>query len=795
MADVELGEESYSFAGTTHGHPASTGIVFQTAGTNATQVVKDIDALLANISQDLPEGVQITNLMSVNDFLFGSIHEVLKTLLEAILLVIIVVYVFLQDIKSTIIPIVSVFVALIGTFAVLAVAGFSINLLTLFALVLAIGTIVDDAIIVVEAVQARFDEGYRSARLAAVDAMSGITSAIITSTLVFMAVFIPVAMMGGTSGVFYTQFGITMAVAVALSGVNALTLSPALCALMIKPYLDENGQQKDNFAARFRKAFNAGFGAIVKKYKHGVKLFLRHRWLPWSILVVAIAALVLLMGTTKTGFVPDEDQGTIMVNVTAVPGSTLETTKKLMAEVSSRLDSIPQIRTYGSNAGYGMIAGQGVSYGMVIVRLKDWDLRPKKSDAVNAVIQQIYARTADIKDASILAIAPPMIPGYGTSTGFEMYLQDLRGGDINEFYKIYQQYAMALMKRPEIQAAFSAFNTNFPQYLVQIDAAKAKQAGVSPTAILSSLAGYYGGSYVSNLNLFGKFYKVMLQADPKYRLDTESLNDVYVRNNGGEMAPLSHFINISRVYGADVLSRFNLYNCIYIQGAAADGYSSGDAIRAIKEVAAQVLPAGYSYEFGGITREEAQTTNNTPIIFGICALIIYLLLCALYESFLVPLAVILAVPCGLMGSFLFAKFMGLENNIYLQTGLIMLIGLLAKTAILITEYATKRREAGMSLTQAAMSAAKARFRPILMTVCAMVFGLLPLMLSTGVGAHGSSTLGSGVVGGLLIGTLAMLFIVPALFVAFQALQEKVKPIHFKSPAPTQIPAEPKNEEK
>ena len=776
IADIELGRESYAFKGYTNGHPGVSAMVFQTAGSNATQVVNDVNALLDEISQELPKGIAIAHLQSVNDFLYASMKEVVKTLFEAILLVILVVYVFLQDIRSTLIPTVSIIVALVGTFAFLSVAGFSINLLTLFALVLAIGTVVDDAIIVVEAVQARFDAGYKSSYMATIDAMSGITSAIVTSTLVFMAVFIPVAMMGGTSGVFYTQFGITMAVSVGLSAVNALTLSPALCALILRPYLDENGEMRDNFAARFRKAFNTAFGALVAKYKHGVMLFIKHKWLMWSTLGLAFVALVVLMNSTKTGLVPDEDQGTIMVNVTTAPGSTLSETNKVMEEIAGRIRSIPQIKDFMQTAGYGMIAGQGTSYGMCIIKLKDWDERPDKEDAVNAVINQIYARTADIKDAQLFAVAPPMISGYGTSTGFSMNLQDKTGGDLTDFYNIYLQFIAALNQRPEIARAYSTFNINFPQYMVDIDAAKAKRAGVSPSTILSTLSGYYGGQYVSNINRFSKMYYVTIQADPKYRLDTESLNNVFVRTESGEMAPLSQFVNLTRVYSSEVLNRFNMYNSIAVSGMAADGYSSGDAIKAIQEVAAQVLPRGYGYEFDGITREEAQTGSNTIIIFSICILLIYLLLSALYESFLLPFAVILAVPCGLMGSFLLAKIMGLENNIYLQTGIIMLIGLLSKTAILITEYAADRRRAGMSLTQAAVSAAKVRLRPILMTVLTCVFGMIPLVLSHGVGANGNSTLGSGVVGGMIVGTLALLFLVPTLFIVFETLQEKIKPL-------------------
>lgn len=777
VADIELGRESYAYVGKTNGHPGVSTMVFQTAGSNATEVVNQINELLDEVEADLPKGIAIAHLHSVNDFLFASINEVIKTLIEAIILVVLVVYVFLQDIRSTLVPTISILVSLIGTFAFLAVAGFSINLLTLFALVLAIGTVVDDAIIVVEAVQARFDAGYKSSYMATIDAMSGITSAIITSTLVFMAVFIPVAMMGGTSGVFYTQFGITMAVAVGISALNALTLSPALCALLLKPYLDENGEMKNNFAARFRKAFNTIFSTLVNKYKHGVMLFIKHKWLMWSTFAIAIAALVLLMNSTKTGLVPDEDQGTIMVNVTTPPGTSLEETYKVLEVVASRISDIPQVENAMETAGFNMIASAaGSSYAMGIVKLKNWDERPNPEDEVQAVIGQIYARTADIKNAQIFAVAPPMISGYGSTSGFSMYLQDRAGGELTDFYQIFQQFIGALNQRPEIERAYSSFNINFPQYMVHIDPAKAKRAGVSPSTILSTIAGYYGGQYASYINRFSKMYYVTLQARPEDRLDVESLNNIYVRTDKGEMAPVGEFVELEKVYSSDVLNRFNLYNAISVQGTAAPGYSSGDAIQAIREVADQVLPKGYGYEFDGITREEAQTTSNTLIIFGICLLFIYLILSALYESYLIPFAVILAVPCGLMGSFLFAKVMGLENNIYLQTGIIMLIGLLSKTAILITEYAADRRRAGMSLTQAAVSAAKARLRPVLMTVLTCVLGMLPLVFSTGAGANGNSTLGTGVVGGMIVGTLALLFLVPTLFIVFQTLQEKVKPL-------------------
>ena len=775
VADIQLGQDSYAYHGGMDGHPGVSCMVFQTAGSNATEVNQNIDKLLEEASKDLPKGVELTQMMSSNDFLFASIHEVVKTLIEAIILVILVVYVFLQDFRSTLIPLVGIVVSLVGTFAFMAIAGFSINLLTLFALVLVIGTVVDDAIIVVEAVQARFDVGYRSSYMASIDAMKGISNAVITSSLVFMAVFIPVSFMGGTSGTFYTQFGLTMAVAVGISAINALTLSPALCALLLKPYINEDGTQKNNFAARFRKAFNSAFDVMVDKYKTIVLFFIKRRWLTWSLLACSVVLLVLLMNNTKTSLVPDEDQGVIFVNVSTAAGSSLTTTDKVMERIEKRLIEIPQLKHVQKVAGYGLLAGQGSSFGMLILKLKPWDERPGDEDNVQSVIGQVYARTADIKDASVFAISPGMIPGYGMGNALELHMQDKMGGDMNEFFTTTQQYLGALNQRPEISMAYSTFDVRYPQWTVEVDAAKCKRAGITPDAVLSTLSGYYGGQYVSNFNRFSKVYRVMIQADPVFRLDETSLDNAFVRMSNGEMAPLSQFVTLTRSYGAESLSRFNMYNSIAVNAMPADGYSTGDAIKAVQETAEQSLPKGYGYDYGGITREENQQSGTTIIIFGICFLMIYLILSALYESFIIPFAVLLSVPCGLMGSFLFAWMFGLENNIYLQTGLIMLIGLLAKTAILLTEYAAERRKAGMGLIASAVSAAKARLRPILMTALTMIFGLFPLMMSSGVGANGNRSLGTGVVGGMTIGTLALLFIVPTLFIAFQWLQERLRP--------------------
>ena len=776
VADIQLGQDSYAYHGGMDGHPGVSCMVFQTAGSNATEVNQNIDKLLEEASKDLPKGVELTQMMSSNDFLFASIHEVVKTLIEAIILVILVVYVFLQDFRSTLIPLVGIVVSLVGTFAFMAIAGFSINLLTLFALVLVIGTVVDDAIIVVEAVQARFDVGYRSSYMASIDAMKGISNAVITSSLVFMAVFIPVSFMGGTSGTFYTQFDLTMAVAVGISAINALTLSPALCALLLKPYINEDGTQKNNFAARFRKAFNSAFDVMVDKYKTIVLFFIKRRWLTWSLLACSVVLLVLLMNNTKTSLVPDEDQGVIFVNVSTAAGSSLTTTDKVMERIEKRLIEIPQLKHVQKVAGYGLLAGQGSSFGMLILKLKPWDERPGDEDNVQSVIGQVYARTADIKDASVFAISPGMIPGYGMGNALELHMQDKMGGDMNEFFTTTQQYLGALNQRPEISMAYSTFDVRYPQWTVEVDAAKCKRAGITPDAVLSTLSGYYGGQYVSNFNRFSKVYRVMIQADPVFRLDETSLDNAFVRMSNGEMAPLSQFVTLTRSYGAESLSRFNMYNSIAVNAMPADGYSTGDAIKAVQETAEQSLPKGYGYDYGGITREENQQSGTTIIIFGICFLMIYLILSALYESFIIPFAVLLSVPCGLMGSFLFAWMFGLENNIYLQTGLIMLIGLLAKTAILLTEYAAERRKAGMGLIASAVSAAKARLRPILMTALTMIFGLFPLMMSSGVGANGNRSLGTGVVGGMTIGTLALLFIVPTLFIAFQWLQERLRPV-------------------
>ena len=774
IAKVELGSQSYTYTGSVNGSSGTTCMINQTAGTNANEIITSINKYLEELKETLPEDVEVVELMSTKNFLDASINEVIKTLIEAIILVVLVVYVFLQNPRSTLIPTISIFVSLIGTFAALYVAGFSINLLTLFALVLAIGTIVDDAIIVVEAVQTRFDEGYRSPYKAAVDAMNGISSAIVTSTLVFMAVFVPVSFMGGTSGIFYTQFGVTMAVAVGISAINALTLSPALCALILRPNEEIIEGRKPGFSTRFRMAFDSSFRRIVQKYKSGVKFFVKRKWVAWASLGFVVVLLFYLMSTTKTGLVPSEDTGAIFVSLDAPAGSTLAETAEIMGQVEKELKDIPQIENFNKVAGFGMGSGSGSSHGMFIVKLKHWDERKGDESSVDAISNEIYRRTAHIKNATIFVFSPPMISGYGTGNSFELYIQDRSGKGIDALSKVTDDFLAELNKRPEIKMAYTSFSSKFPQYRVDIDEAQCQRAGITTQDVINTLSGYFGSIYASNFNRFTKLYRVIIQAPSDSRNSMQSLDNIYVKTTGG-MAPVSQFVKLSKTYGSESLTRFNLFSAINVQGMPADGYSSGDVINAVTEVAARTLPTGYGYEYSGMTREEAQMagSHDTVIIYCICVLFIYLILCALYESLFVPMAVIMSVPFGLAGSFLFARMWGLENNIYLQTGLIMLIGLLSKTAILVTEYATERRKSGMTLTQAAMSAAAVRLRPILMTALTMVFGMLPLMFASGVGANGNRSLGVGVVGGMVIGTVALLFVTPAFFIVFQYVEERV----------------------
>ena len=781
IANIELGRLTYGFSNEVNGHPGVTVMVFQTAGSNATSIIQNIEKYLKEIEPTLPPGMKTEVIMSANDFLFASIHEVVKTLLEAFLLVVIVLYIFLQDFRSTLIPLIAIPVALIGTFFVLYVIGFSLNLLTLCALVLAIAIVVDDAIVVVEGVHAKLDQGCQSARKASIDAMSELGGAIVSITLVMMAVFIPVSFMTGTSGTFYRQFGLTLAIAIGLSAINALTLSPALCALFLKPH-DPNKEEKKTFVTRFHNGFNAAYSTLLQKYKKSVLFFVQHRWIAFGGVALGVFLLVFLMKVTPTGLVPNEDTGTVFAVLDMPPGTSQERTQKALLQLDSLIAANPAVKSRTTITGYSFIAGQGNTYGTIIVKLKDWAEREdiEKSD-LNSVIGSLYVQAKmGISDANVLIFGPPMIPGYSLSNGFELNLQDKTGGDLDRFFEIANQFLAKLNQRPEIAAARTSFNPTFPQYMIDIDAAKCKQAGISPRDILTTLQGYYGGLYASNFNSFGKLYRVMIQADPSARISPETLNQIKVRN-GSEMAPITQFMSLRKVYGPDNIDRFNMYTSMSVNGSVAAGYSSGEAIQAIREVAAETLPQGYGYEFSGMTREEANTgTSTTALIFVLCMVFVYLLLSAQYESYILPLAVLLSIPFGLAGSFIFAQFMGVDNNIYMQVGLIMLIGLLAKNAILIVEFAVDRRRQGMSILWSAIAGSAARLRPILMTSLAMVIGLLPMMFASGVGANGNSTIGTSAIGGMLIGMLTQIFIVPVLFVAFQSLQERFTPMEVES---------------
>ncbi len=847
VADIELGRVTYGFANRSNGHPSTMAIVFQTAGSNATQIIEDCLQVVDNMKAQLPKGLVLEVPMNNNDFLYASINNVIHTLIEAFILVFFVVYVFLQDFRSTLIPAIAIPVALIGTFFVLNLIGFSINLITLSALVLAIAIVVDDAIVVVEAVHAKLDAGYTSARRASIDAMNEIASALVSITLVMMLVFIPVSFMPGTAGVFYRQFGLTMAIAIGFSAVNALTLSPALCALFLKPHKDDKrtvGERvKDAYKAanevakerysggfginvppvltlvglvatitflvlgwygfhnvvlsiiawavaiftvlaifgkRFHAAFEKGYAGLLDVYRKGAEFVSRHKITAFTSVVAAIAFLGWIMYVTPTALVPNEDTGTVFVMVDLPPGSSQERTTEVIAQIDEIISRIPAVQIRESINGYSFIAGQGATYGTFILKLKDWSERTS-AESSDAVIGQLYAMTAqEVKDARVMIFAPPMISGYSVTNGFELVMQDKTGGDINQFYGIVQNFLGQLNAQPEIQMAYTTFNPAFPQYRVDIDAAKAKQAGLSPAVLLQTLQGYYGGMYVSNFNRFGKIYRVMMQAAPDARVSPETLSSIKVRN-GKEMASISNFLTLKRVYGPDLLDRFNMFTSISVSGQPAPGYSSGEALEAIRRVADQTLPQGYGYDYAGMTREEAGTSGNaTTTIFGLCLLFVFLILSAQYESYILPLAVILSIPFGLAGAFIFAQMFGISNNIYLQIALIMLIGLLAKNAILIVEFALERRMTGMSIFKAAIAGATARLRPILMTSLAMVIGLLPMMFSSGVGANGNQALGAGSVGGMLIGMICQIFVVPALFVTFQTIQEKFKPIKWQN---------------
>ncbi|WP_207425119.1 efflux RND transporter permease subunit [Pedobacter sp. SYSU D00535] len=786
IARVELGALSYASNTRTNGKPSIGVAINQTAGSNAKEVIEGGLQVLENASKTFPKGIHYVPLINVNDFLDASIEKVIHTLIEAFILVFIVVFIFLQDFRSTLIPAIAVPVAIVGTFFFLGLFGFTINLLTLFAMVLAIGIVVDDAIVVVEAVHAKLDHGYTSARKATVDAMGEISGAIISITLVMAAVFIPVSFIQGSAGVFYKQFGLTLAIAIILSAVNALTLSPALCALFLKPH-QPGEHKKEGFLQRFYKAFNAAFDVTTRKYRRSVNFLINKKWIAIGGIALFAGIYFILNKTTPTGFVPNEDMGVIMSDISLPPSASTERTAEITIEIEKIARSIPEVENILRINGRGMISGSGSNYGMVIMRLKDWGDRKEKGQDVQAIIGQLFAKTAGIKDAKIIFFAPPTIQGFGTTGGFEFQLQDRSGGDIAKFTKVSNDFLGALNQRPEIQFASTSFNPNFPQFQIDVNIAKVKEAGLTVNDVLNTMQGYYGGVYASNFNQFGKQYRVMYQAEPAFRANPSGLNNVYVRNAQGTMAPISEFITLQRVYGPQSISRFNLFTSMSVNGSPKPGFSSGDAIRAVEEVAAQTLPAGYGYEFSGMTREELSAGGQTTFIFLLVVVFVFFLLSAQYESYILPFAVLLSLPIGLAGAFIFASLFGITNNIYLQITLIMLVGLLAKNAILIVEFALERRRHGRPIIDAALEGAQARLRPILMTSFAFILGLVPLMLTAGAGAAGNRSIGTGAVGGMLIGTVFGVFVIPVLFVIFQTLQERISgpahPVHVEDDQP------------
>lgn len=772
VATVELGAVNYAQISSTNGHPGANAMIAQTAGSNANDVILEIDRTLDEIRESLPAGMVLTDISSAKDFLDASIWKVGETLIIALILVVLVVYLFLHDWRSTLIPALSIIVSLTGTFAFIYLMGFTLNMLTLFAIVLVIGTVVDDAVVVVEAVQAKLEEGEQNPYQASLSAMGGLSAALITTTLVFMAVFVPVCFMGGTAGTFYTQFGLTMAIAVGISLLNAMTLCPALAALLMRPVGDEG---KMSYPKRFHRAFDLSLNALRGEYSNGLRFLIRYKWICFALLLISVAALWWLVNTTRTGLVPQEDMGNLSVNVMTAPGNTLAQTSQIMDQLEEAIHDIPGIRIYSRVDGKSARHDQSSSAGSFNIRMEHWDKRKDPSLSADAIAREIYRRTDGIVGAQVRVSQSPMISGYGATSGFELYVQDRQGVTTDELMAVTRAFIESLNRRPEISRAYTTFDTRYPQYVVDVDAVACLRHDVSPADVLSALAGYIGGSYASNLKLFTKLYRVMVQASPEARLDEASLQSMYVRTASGEMAPLSSFITLSRVYGSESLSQFNLFPAISVYGEPATGYSSGQALEAIKETASQALPTGFGYEYGGMSREEAQAGNSTILVFCICLAFVYLILCALYESVTVPLAVLCAVPLGLVGTFLFARWWGLENNIYLQIGLIMLIGLLAKTAVLLTEYASARRAEGMSLVRAAISAARARFRPIIMTSATMLLGMLPLAFASGVGKNGNISVGVGTVGGLLVGTLALLLLTPIFFIVFRWLHERLRP--------------------
>ena len=781
VADVELGALNYSFSSRVDEKPGVAFMINQAPGANATQVNAAINELYDQIKQTMPAGLEFTILQTSDDFLYAAIHNVVETLIIAILLVILVVYFFLQNFKATLIPSISIIVSLLGTFAVVKVAGFSLNILTLFALVLAIGTVVDDAIVVVEAVMAKMESGYTSAYKATKDAMSEVTVAVISCTLVFMAVFIPVTFMPGTSGTFFTQFGITIASSVGLSCLSALTLCPALTAVLFKPKKEETNGKK-SFAQYVKEAYDAGYNAILGKYKNGVAKFLKNPHRAWIWLIAAVVAMVLAMRALPSGLVPQEDQGVIMVDVTAPAGSPLVETDKIMAQVEEHVLRLEEVESYAKISGFGLISGTGVSYGTLVVRLKPWDQRKGIEHYIDYVMAKLYLSCEDIKDAQVIPFQMPQIPGYGNSNAIDLQMEDLQGGDMSQFNDIVNNFLAELQKHPEVQMAMSLYSESFPKYKVDVNATQCDRAGISPDVVLNTLGAYCGSAYISNFNQYGKVYRVMAGAAPEYRLDPSSLNNIFVKLNGkmvngemvSEMAPIAQFVTLTPAVGSATQKRFNLYQSIACSVQPSAGYSEGNVQKVIEEVAKTHLPTGYTFEYGGMSRElQANSKSNlTALIYLVCILLIYMILASLYESYFIPLAVLLSVPFGLMGSFAFSWLCGQENNIYLQTGVIMLIGLLAKTAILITEFAVEKRKQGMPIIEAALGACEDRLRPILMTVVTMIAGMIPLIIEGGAGANGNRALAIGVTGGMAVGTLALVFVVPAFYIIFQKLHER-----------------------
>ena len=787
VANVELGGLYYSFKQAVDGKPSIMMMVTQMAGSNATQIADDVKAVLAEAGKTLPPGVEVKIMQDVTEFLDASIHELIKTLVEAFILVFIVVYIFLQDFRSTLIPLIAVPVSLVGTFFFLYVFGFSLNLLTLAALVLAIAIVVDDAIVVVEAVHAKLDLGYKNTTLASKDAMNEISGAIISITLVMSAVFVPVSFLGGTSGTFYREFGVTMAISIVISALNALTLSPALCAILLKPHNEDGSVRKMSVIDRFHTAFNASYDKVLKKYQSGVRRVVERPIIAVVSVIVGITAMGVMMANTRTGLVPDEDTGTLFVTVATNPGTSLNRTDEVMNRVDNMLKSNPAVQSTLRITGYSFIGGQGSNQGTFIVKLKSFEERngaegPLKLIGVHnlgskMVLGMIYKQTAAIKDAQILAFQPPMVQGFSATNGLTFSMQDRTGGDVNKFFDVTQKFLGELNKRPEVSSAMTQYNSKYPQYMMDVDVAKCKQSGIDPSVVLTTMQGYFGGLYASNFNSYGKLYRVMIQASYEFRGDLKSLNNIYVRTNKG-MSPINEYGNLTKIYAPQEIDRFNLFTSINVNASPADGYSTGDVIKAMEEVAATNLPDGYSYEFSGLTRSEQESSNSTAIIFALCLTFVYLILSAQYESYVLPLAVILSIPFGLAGAFLFTILFKNQNDIYMQIALIMLIGLLAKNAILIVEFALERRRTGMAISLSAVLGAAARLRPILMTSLAMIIGLLPLLVPMGVGYNGNMTLGAAAVGGMLIGMLCQIMVVPALFFIFQKIQEKIKPLEF-----------------